>query len=182
MKKNLTIKVAALAAFALMTSAFAETIPATDSGTYFVAKGKKLVNEELVRVGSSKNGSVNFSGFASFDLTGLTSAQLQGATFSVSCDVASFAGSPATLTVDYMGTFPDGDFNVESGTAWSVNAVANLSSGPVSAGSFTSGATTLPLNSFLNKFAVFRFTNSTKATQWDITNLVLTVVPGGSGN
>ena len=175
MKIHKMSRVVGVVFIALMASVQAEPVQPTDTGTFFVNKGTAIVNEVLIRSGMGK-GNMEFTGYASFDLSGFTPEQLRSEAVSITCNLTAYMGKPTSLTVDYLGTFADGDLNLTCGAAWgTAPTVANLSSGSASAGRFVASAAALPADSFAQRFAVFRFKNPTKGVQWDLTAPTLTI-------
>ncbi|WP_372847017.1 hypothetical protein, partial [Pontiella sp.] len=101
----------------LISAAAAQAVPATDSGTYFVANGTPQVNETLIRSGKNNNGRIEFSGYATFDLSGIAGAAAERGIL-LSGNLKVFQGKPAGLTVDFLGTYGEGDLTVTSGAEW----------------------------------------------------------------
>ncbi|MCM2375194.1 GH116 family glycosyl hydrolase [Aporhodopirellula aestuarii] len=158
----------------LLFSAAAMAGPATDSGTYFVVDGNPQVNENLIRFGHHRNGQIEFTGIAIFDMSGYSTGELQSEGVSLSGNLKVFSGKPAGLTVEYLGTSAAGELTVQSGRQW--NAAPAMVSLPLSpkANHFAANIK-LPADSLTNRYAVFRFKNETLASQWDLSSPVLTL-------
>ncbi len=154
----------------LLISGAASAVPAADSGTYFVVNGTPQVNESVIRSGRNANGQVEFVGYASFDLSGL--AAENGIT--LSGGLRAFKGKPAGLAVEFLGTYGDGGLNAGSGTAWSA-AEAVVSRSAELKGSRFSVQMGLPADELVSRYAVFRFKNEQKASQWDLAAPVLSI-------
>ena len=181
MGKKHILRLAGLATLAVTGSATARAVSPTDSGTFYIAKGIKTVNETLIRSGKDNTGQMEFTGYATFDLSELPATQLQSSAFSLTCNLRVFSGKPLALTIDYLGTFSNGDLNPTTGAAWSTSAaVTCLSTGPTSKGRTVTGATAVPGTSLSNRFAVLRFRNPVRGVQWDISAPVLTITDGGT--
>ncbi|VGO13186.1 hypothetical protein PDESU_01740 [Pontiella desulfatans] len=159
----------------LLYTAAAQAVPLTDSGTYFVAGGNPQVNESVIRSGKNNNGQIEFIGYATFDLSGVAAED----GVSLSCNLKAFSGKPSGLVVDYLGTFGDGDLDVESGAEWTAaSAESSLSLSPK--GKSFAVNMGLPADSLVSRYAVFRFKNEQKASQWDLSSLKLTLAEGAA--
>jgi uncharacterized protein (DUF608 family) len=162
----------------LFVIAVAQAVPATGSGTFFVADGKPQVNGSVIRSGKNNNGQIEFIGYATFDLSGIAAED----GISLSGNLKVFAGKPTGLVIEYLGTFGDGALNLTSGAEWSAEpSVVSLPLSPK--GNNFSATMMLPADSLVSRIAVFRIRNEQKGSQWDLSSLVLTpadhaAVPG----
>ncbi|WP_372807993.1 GH116 family glycosyl hydrolase [Pontiella sp.] len=162
----------------LISAAAAQAVPATDSGTYFVANGTPQVNETLIRSGKNNNGRIEFSGYATFDLSGIAGAAAERGIL-LSGNLKVFQGKPAGLTVDFLGTYGEGDLTVTSGAEWgAAEAVVSRSVSPKE-NSFTVQMG-LPADELVSRFAVFRFSNQMQASQWDLASITLSLADGAA--
>lgn len=152
--------------YGILFAAVAEAVPATDSGTYFIANGKPQVNENVIRSGKNNKGNIEFIGYATFDLSGDGAEQLkEGGALSANLKV--FSGKPSELIIEYLGTFASGDLDVKSASTWTSAAAKVSLTHSTEKESFTA-IMTLPADSLVRDFAVFRFRNTKRGSQWDI--------------
>ena len=159
----------------LLFTAAAQGVSPTGSGTFFIANGKPQVNEAVIRSGKNNNGQIEFIGYATFDLNGVAADD----GVSLSGNLRAFQGKPTGLIIEFLGTYGDGALNLNSGAAWSaVSAESSLSLSP-KGGSFTAQMG-LPADSLVSRYAVFRFRNEQKATQWDLSALTLALADGAA--
>ncbi|MEI6891448.1 MAG: GH116 family glycosyl hydrolase [Pontiella sp.] len=156
----------------LMISLATQAAPATGSGTFFIANGKSHVNPEVIRSGKNRNGQIEFIGYAVFDLSGFAAEKLQKKGISISGNLKIYSGKPTELSVEYLGSFGSGELNVKSGAAWSATPVV-VQKALVPTGPSFGAKMTLPTNAVANRFAVFRFKNEMKNSQWDLSALEL---------
>uniref|UniRef100_UPI0035671DC6 hypothetical protein n=1 Tax=Pontiella sp. TaxID=2837462 RepID=UPI0035671DC6 len=101
----------------LISAVAVQAAPVSDSGTYFVSNGKPQVNESLIRSGRNNNGQIEFVGYAIYDLSGIAGKAAEGG-ISLTGNVKAFKGKPAGLTVEFLGTYGEGDLNLTSGAQW----------------------------------------------------------------
>ncbi|MDF7825977.1 GH116 family glycosyl hydrolase [Pontiellaceae bacterium B12227] len=157
----------------LVFVAAAQAVPLMDSGTFFVSSGKPQVNETLIRSGKNNNGQIAFVGYTTFDLSDIAGKAAEGG-ISLSGNLKVFQGKPSGLIVEFLGTYGDGALNLTSGAEWS--ATEAVASQPVSPkGNTFVVQMGLPADELVSRYAVFRFRNEQKASQWDLSSITLSL-------
>ncbi|MCP5537936.1 MAG: PEP-CTERM sorting domain-containing protein [Akkermansiaceae bacterium] len=187
MKKTLLLTATALAA--LVATSNAAVLSVNTDGTYFDNSGDN-VNATVVRAGWNSSTTIEFVGLMTFDLSSYSVAQLQASTFSLGFNLGAQDNNPVlnNLTIEYIGTVADATLDgtatgLANGAAWAGAAtVTTVYSGAESTGPNKSyNANAIASDSFTNQYAVFRFTKSKQANQWDIPDgtatLTVTAVP-----
>lgn len=175
----------AFAAHADVAVSSADNAVIVDFGTSAVWSG-----QAATRIGGP-SASYDLIGFASFDLSAFTAAELNASTFDLDFSTVKLSTKtyPASqnAVIEYLGTYTDD--NVRGDDAGSANLTAWMaasSQGSVTvdlgaaAGSYSDVGITLADDTFANDYAIFRFSIETQTAadeQTDFTGVTLNVIP-----